>query len=108
MDPRVRAAINFMNTNLERGHTSIEIAKAVRLSPTHLRRLFKSETGQSILEYRKQLQLERATHLLETTFSSVKEIAAIVGLNEVSHFARDFKKAYGLRPSEYAQRHRKR
>jgi len=106
MDERVQAAIVFMQANLHRKLTAAEIAQSVRLSPTHLRRLFKDETGQSLLAYRKQLQLERAKHLLETTFSSVKEIAATVGLNEVSHFVRDFKKNFGFTPTEYAECYR--
>ena len=76
MDQRVHAAIDFMNSNIHRKLTAIEVAQTVRLSPPHLRELFKSETGQSLTAYRKRLQLERAKHLLETTFLSVKEIAA--------------------------------
>lgn len=107
MDQRVQAAIAFMNANLDRKLTSIEIAQSVRLSAAYLRQLFKDETGQSLAAYRKQLQLERARHLLETTFLSVKEIAGAVGLGGVSHFVRDFEKKYGTTPSRCAARHRK-
>jgi transcriptional regulator GlxA family with amidase domain len=107
MDERVRAAIAFMNANLDRKLSPNEIAESVRLSPTHLRRLFKTETGKSVTAFRKDLQLDRAKQLLETTFLSVKQVAATVGLTEVSHFARDFKKAYALTPSEYASLNRK-
>jgi two-component system response regulator YesN len=107
MDQRVQATIAFMNANLDRKLTSIEIAQSVRLSPEYLRQLFKNETGQSLAAYRKQLQLERAKHLLETTFLSVKEIAATVGLGGVSHFVRDFDKKYGNTPARYAEHHRR-
>ena len=107
MDQRVRAAIAFMNTNLQRRLIPIEIAESVRLSPTHLRRLFKTETDASLARYLRELRLQRAKHLLETTFLSVKEVASSVGITGVSHFVRNFKRAYGLRPSEYAGRHRK-
>jgi transcriptional regulator GlxA family with amidase domain len=107
MDERVRAAISFMNANLYRKLTALEVAQSVRLSLPHLRSLFKDQTGQSITAYRKRLQLERAKHLLETTFLSVKEVAASIGLNEVSHFVRDFDKKYGTTPARYAERHRK-
>jgi transcriptional regulator GlxA family with amidase domain len=103
----VRAAIAFMNANLHQKLRSIEIAQSVRLSPAHLRELFKGETGQSLTVYRKQLQLERAKRLLETTFLSVKEIAATVGLSGVSHFVRDFEKKYGATPARYGERRRK-
>jgi transcriptional regulator GlxA family with amidase domain len=107
MDQRVQAAIAFMKTNLHGKITPLEIAQSVRLSPAHLRELFKGETGTSITRYRRELRLERAKHLLETTFLSVKEVAASVGLTSVGHFVTDFKKAYGTTPSQYAERHRK-
>lgn len=56
----------------------------------------------------KELQLQRAKHLLETTLTSVKEIVAAVGLSEVPHFVRDFEKEYGLSPARYADRHHRR
>jgi transcriptional regulator GlxA family with amidase domain len=107
MDQRVRAAIAFMNTNLHRKITPTGIAQSVRLSPAHLRELFKRETGTSLTRYRRELRLEQAKHLLETTFLSVKEVAGKVGIDGVSHFVRDFEKKYGATPARYAERHRK-
>ncbi|MGH9906870.1 MAG: helix-turn-helix domain-containing protein, partial [Pyrinomonadaceae bacterium] len=39
--------------------------------------------------------------LLETSFLSVKEITHSVGLNDESHFVRDFKAVYGFPPTRY-------
>jgi AraC-like DNA-binding protein len=44
--------------------------------------------------------------LLETTDRSVKEIRAEIGVEDESHFFRDFKRAYGLTPAQYRARHR--
>ena len=106
MDQRVDAAIAFMNANLHRRLITVEIAQAVRLSPAHLRELFKRETGESPTRYRKQLQLERAKDLLETTFLSVKEVAASIGISSVSHFIANFEKHYGATPNRYGSRYR--
>ena len=43
--------------------------------------------------------MEKARYLLETSLLSVKEITHSVGLNDESHFVRDFKKAYGVPPT---------
>src|SRR5438876_6240447 len=107
MDQRVYAAIAFMTTNLHRKLSAVEIAQRVCLSPAHLRDLFKSETGTSLTRYRRELQMQRAKYLLESTFLSVKEVAAAVGINGLSHFSKDFEQRYGARPSRYAERHRK-
>jgi AraC family transcriptional regulator of arabinose operon len=106
MDPRVEAVIAFMKENLHRKLTPLEISRSVRLSPSRLRHLFKDATGTSLTSYRRRLQLERAKHLLETTFLSVKEVGSSVGLDGISHFVRDFEKTYGMTPARYAERHR--
>lgn len=107
MDQRVGAAIAFMKMNLHRKLSLSEIAESVNLSPSHLRSLFKTETGTSIVPYLKQLRLECARHLLESTFLSVKQVASSVGLNGVSHFVRDFAKTYRRTPARYARCYRK-
>jgi two-component system response regulator YesN len=106
MDNRVRTVMAFMSNNLHRRLTSSQLAQTVRLSSTRLRHLFKDETGKSLTRYRRELQLQRAKYLLETTFLSVKEIAGMVGITTVSHFVRDFEKAYGATPARYAKRER--
>ncbi|MCM3873745.1 MAG: helix-turn-helix transcriptional regulator [Pyrinomonadaceae bacterium] len=55
----------------------------------------------SPIQYLRSLRMERAKHLLESSFLSIKEIGHLVGLNDESHFVRDFKKAYGLSPKCY-------
>ena len=55
----------------------------------------------SIGEYLKNLRMQKAGELLETTSLNVKEVAAAVGMRDQSHFVRAFKKSYGLTPSQY-------
>lgn len=107
MDQRVRAIIAFMNTNLHRKLTPIEIAQSVRLSPSRLRHLFKAETGTSLARYQRDLRMEHAKELLRTTFLNVKEVAARVGIGGISHFVRDFEGKFGVTPARYAARYRK-
>jgi AraC-like DNA-binding protein len=45
--------------------------------------------------------MQHAATLLTTTFLSVKEIVRRVGCTDESHFVRDFKRFYGVTPSEY-------
>jgi transcriptional regulator GlxA family with amidase domain len=76
------------------------LADAVRLSPSRLRRLFVAHTGLTLSRYIKRAKLRRADHLVRTTFLSVKEISAAVGIHDESHFLRDFKTLYGATPTE--------
>lgn len=107
MDDRVRAVIALMNRNLDRPLRLAEMATAVHLSPSHLRQVFKTETGASLGRYFRELRMQRAKELFETTFLSVKEVAARVGITCVSHFVRDFEKAFGMTPTRYVATHRK-
>ena len=58
------------------------------------------------IRYLRQLRMERAKNLLESSFLSVKEIAYQVGLNDESHFVRDFKSTYGYSPALYRSQFR--
>jgi AraC family transcriptional regulator len=107
MDQRVRNIINLMRENLQRQLSIKELANSVQLSPSHFRRLFRDQTGEPVTRYLKSLRMERSRRLLETTYLSIKQIAAHVGLTSMSHFVSDFKRAYEVTPTRYARRYRK-
>ena len=104
MDSRVEKIQKLMRENVQREWSLLELAQAVNLSVWRLSHIFTSEVGKSPMQYLRQLRMDRAKHLLETSFLSVKEIAYQVGLNDESHFVRDFKKVYGDAPSRYRLR----
>ena len=103
MDVRVQNVVALMRRDLRARLTLHDMARAVNLTSFHFCHLFKAETGHSPAKYLKALRLERARELLETTFLSVKEIRALVGLNDESHFARDFRATYGLTAHQYRE-----
>jgi len=105
VDPRVVKVIEIMSTNLHRHLPVGELAASVNLSYSRLEHLFKAETGMTPVSYLKKLRIERARKLLETTFLTNQQIIIKVGIYDESHFIKDFKKAYGLVPSEYRKRH---
>ena len=78
-----------------------EFAHSVNLSVWRLCHIFKSDVGMPPIRYLRLLRMERARALLESSFLSVKEIAYQVGLNDESHFVRDFKSTYGFSPALY-------
>lgn len=85
-----------------RGELSLaEFAQSVNLSVWRLCHIFKSDVGMPPMRYLRGLRMERAKELLESSFLSVKEIAYRVGLNDESHFVRDFKATYGSSPALY-------
>ena len=101
MDPRVEKVVTRMKEEFHRDPSLSEMAQVVNLSPSRLRYLFKRETGVAPGHYLKAFRLEQAKELLETTFLSVKEITRSIGINDQSHFIREFKKSYGFTPAQY-------
>jgi transcriptional regulator GlxA family with amidase domain len=106
MDPRVEAVIALMDSSFHQELSTEDLARAVNLSSSYLAHLFKAETGVSLLQYLKSLRMRKAKELMETTFLSVKQIRSRVGARDKGHFARDFKRAYGLTPAQYKEHHR--
>ena len=101
MDKRVEKIIQMMREDV-RGELSLgEFAQSVNLSVWRLCHIFKSDVGMPPIRYLRLLRMERAKVLLESSFLSVKEIAYQVGLNDESHFVRDFKSTYGFSPALY-------
>ena len=74
------------------------------MSQSVLYKKVKAVTGLSVGDFIRQLRFRRAAHLLEEGQLSVYEVAYSVGFNDSKYFSREFKKQFGLTPSEYARR----
>lgn len=104
MDPRVAAVIGVMRESLIERVSVGALSKRVNLSSTRLRQLFKREIGRSPLQYLGDLRMDHAELLLGSTFLSIKEVAFVCGVKDVSNFVRRFKRRRGLTPTEFRAR----
>lgn len=104
MNPKIRVAIAFIDDNINRDIYVAEVAHLVKLSRSRFCHLFKTEVGVPVIQYLKKARLEKARGFLETSFASVKMIAAEVGYNDSTHFEREFKRTYGSTPSQHRAR----
>jgi AraC family transcriptional regulator of arabinose operon len=80
-----------------------DIAVSLNLSASRLRHLFTAELGMSPTQYLRRARLEHARVLFEVSSLSVKEVTVMVAFNDVSHFVRDYKAAYGQTPGQTRQ-----
>jgi transcriptional regulator GlxA family with amidase domain len=101
LDQRTLKIEQTIRENLHREITLTELACSVNLSVWRLCHIFRSDLGMSPIKYLKMRRLEKAKYLLENSFLSIKEITYRVGINDESHFVRDFKKTYGNAPSHH-------
>lgn len=102
-DHRITDVINYIRTHFSDDFDMSVLANVARLSPDHLTRLFKKETGESPMGYAVRLRISRACQLLLTEPEPVKSIAYSLGFNDHSYFNRVFKKHTGMSPQEYRQ-----
>jgi AraC-like DNA-binding protein len=79
------------------------IADQLRLSPAHVTKVFRDQTGQGLFEYISELRMETAKHLLGNQEMDIKDVAARVGYLHSSVFIRAFKKHEGVTPGQYRQ-----
>ena len=101
MDPRIEFVALFIRENYQRKLTLTEIARTVNLSPWRLCHLFREEMHTSPQRFLTRVRLQKARKLIATEFLTVKEVMNQVGMSDASSFARSFKAAYGVTPSQY-------
>ncbi len=83
-----------------------EIARSIGISPTHLSKLFKKETGQCLQEYINEERVFRAANLLMYSDYSLQEIAEYVHFPSQSYFGKVFKQIKKVSPRVFRDQHR--
>lgn len=78
-----------------------EIASHVGMNRSAFCTFFKRNKGMTFSQFLTNYRLETARELLISTQKQISEICYAVGFNDMPHFTRVFKKAYGKAPSNY-------
>ena len=84
-----------------------DAAAAVFLSPKYLSRVFRERTGISFENYKLNIQMELARHMLRETRDSVKQISLRLGYANAESFIRRFEKIVKTTPTTYRRRRRR-
>lgn len=104
MDGRIIILKERILRNVKQNWTVEDLAESLKLSESHLQKLFKDTTGMSPINYVKHLRFEKAAELLtDRRFLQIQEICQEVGITDKSHFTRDFKERYGKTPKQYRE-----
>ena len=77
-----------------------ELGDELGLSRVQLYRKVKALTGLSPVELLRQMRLQRAHTLLQSTTKTVGEIAYEVGFGTPGYFSSCFKKQFGIYPTD--------
>lgn len=90
---------NYMDSSLNVS----TIAAQMQKNPQYISKVFKSETGEGILDYINALRIRKAQEILQTRKISMEKVAEMVGYASVRTFRRSFAKVTGMTPSGYLE-----
>jgi transcriptional regulator GlxA family with amidase domain len=98
---RIGRSIAYMVEHLDQPLQVSTLAAQASVSPSHYFALFKRQTGTAPIDFFIRLRMNHARELLESTCSSVKEVAATMGYDDPFYFSRVFKSVHRVAPAEY-------
>jgi AraC-like DNA-binding protein len=82
-----------------------KLARLLNVSQRHLQRVFSEKFARTPQGWLNERRLRLAWQMLQTA-ASVKEVAYSLGFRRASQFSRDFRRLFGVTPSEVSQRAR--
>lgn len=103
----ISLCIDYIYDHLHTRITLNVLATYVKLSPAHLSRLFKSETGLTISKYIQDKKIETAIQMLEHSDYPISNIAETLAFSSQSHFSNIFIKYTQETPLQYRKNHSK-
>lgn len=98
---RVKVMLQYIQENLTGELTLAHIARSASISKNECLRCFRDMLGSTPIRYLQELRIQHAAERLLNTGDSISEIAAACGFQEMSYFAKLFRRAKGCTPREY-------
>ena len=99
----VTCVIRCMEEHLHESMSFAELCQYSTQSATNLKTIFKSVTGQGVMEYYRGLKITEAKTMMREGEGNITQIADKLGYSSIHYFSRHFKQATGMTPREYTQ-----
>ena len=103
----LQRCIVIVENNIDRDEFCISrLAEEVGISHSGLYKKIKSMSGLSSNAFIRFIRLRQAAILLLSSDTNINEVAFQVGMTDVKYFREQFKKLFGVNPSEYIKRYK--
>lgn len=97
----INKIVDYINANLKKSIDLKSLARISNISEFHFHRLFKAFIGETIGSYITRQRIEKSAQILQTTNSTLSEIAKKVGYQTSYSLSKAFKKHFGISPSAF-------
>lgn len=97
----IKKIINFIQDNYNNKIYIEDLASKANMNSQYFCRFFKNIVGKTPIDYINSYRIEKATEFLQTQDIPISEIALNVGIDNLSHFIKQFKKYKNCTPSQY-------
>lgn len=91
----------YIRDNFSKNISLQSIADHIHVNSSYLSRLYKKETGESIVDAINKYRIDNAKKLLKDPGNKVFEVACAVGIEDPAYFTHVFSKYTGMSPKEY-------
>lgn len=102
-NPLIQEIDRYLRQNYTQNVTLPMLAEAVHANGSYLSRIYKKETGCSVIDTLNQLRIEHAKELLKNPSNRIFEVAIAVGIDNPTYFTHVFTKHTGISPAKYRQ-----
>lgn len=96
----------YLERNIGKRLTLDDVSKKFNYSRSFICKIFKEETGESLITYFNRIKIEEAMRLLRETDRRASEISELLGFSEPKYFGAIFKKQVGISPASYRKKAR--
>lgn len=98
---KVNGIIGYIEENFARIRSVDEIAEYAYLDKSYLCRMFKKETGLTIMDFLYNYRIQQACNKLLSTTHPVSAVGELCGFENTSHFIRVFRSMLGCTPGQF-------
>ena len=95
------AAEYIINNYMDKQLSVEKVAHNVFVACSHLRYVFKKETGSTVGDYIARVRMQKAKELLSGGNRKLSDISEMIGFTDSGYFSKCFKKYYGISPSDF-------
>ena len=99
--PKLLPLISFIENNYSQNFTTADLARSANISESGVYKLFTAYSNKSPKQYIRECRLSHAVNLLLNSTKPIAGIALETGFYDQFYFSKEFKKEFGVSPSEY-------